>query len=187
MSTTILRLDAGGLPQDWISVEDAASLIVRGSVGWTSGEPCAVLHGGTSMATGTQSLLEIPPVIAADNVGLALNKAPAYCRSTLFRRDESTCLYCGERFRVSELTMDHILPRSRGGPLTFDNAATACFLCNHIKASRTPEEANMPLLHDPFIPTRAEYLYLMNAQRLPAQEEYLRQQFRNKGRSWLES
>lgn len=72
-----------------------------------------------------------------------------YSRSALFIRDRGRCLYCGKPGN----TMDHIMPKSRGGRAEWINAATACASCNGKKADRTPEEAGMPLLRAPYAPT----------------------------------
>ena len=67
-------------------------------------------------------------------------------RVRIYMRDHFRCQYCGERKNPVELTLDHILPRSRGGDSSQINVVTACVRCNQRKGSRTPEEARMPLL-----------------------------------------
>jgi len=62
-------------------------------------------------------------------------------------RDGYQCQYCGVRKHSSELTLDHVDPRSRGGRNTWENLVAACKACNQRKDDRTPEEAGMPLLH----------------------------------------
>ena len=67
-------------------------------------------------------------------------------RLRIYMRDKFRCQYCGEKKPASELTLDHILPRSRGGDNSPVNVVTACVECNNRKANRTPAEARMPLL-----------------------------------------
>jgi len=67
-------------------------------------------------------------------------------RLRIYMRDRYRCQYCGERKAVNELTLDHILPRSRGGDNSPVNIVTACVPCNTRKGGRTPAEARMPLL-----------------------------------------
>ncbi|HEU4796955.1 MAG TPA: HNH endonuclease [Pyrinomonadaceae bacterium] len=67
-------------------------------------------------------------------------------RLRIYMRDKYRCQYCGEKKGVKELTLDHILPRSRGGDNSPINVVTACMTCNNRKGDRTPEEARMPLL-----------------------------------------
>jgi 5-methylcytosine-specific restriction endonuclease McrA len=63
--------------------------------------------------------------------------------------DKYLCQYCGDQFPHKELTLDHVMPVSRGGPKSWKNLVAACHKCNHKKGNRTPEEANMPLLSEP--------------------------------------
>lgn len=71
-------------------------------------------------------------------------------RDNIFLRDKYTCQYCTKHFATKELTLDHVFPASRGGGKSWENLVTACHKCNHKKGSRTPEEAKMPLLNEPF-------------------------------------
>lgn len=71
-------------------------------------------------------------------------------RNRLFKRDNFECVYCGSR---KTLTIDHVMPKSRGGANTWTNLVTCCSSCNRKKGDRTPEEANMKLMVRPFEPT----------------------------------
>lgn len=71
-------------------------------------------------------------------------------RREIFGRDRNTCQYCGRT--GSDLTLDHVLPRHRGGGHSWENLVTACRACNHRKGGRTPEEARLRLLRTPFEP-----------------------------------
>jgi 5-methylcytosine-specific restriction endonuclease McrA len=76
-------------------------------------------------------------------------KSRSLSRKNILLRDHSTCQYCGRQFSPSELTLDHVFPRSRGGESTWDNLVACCKRCNHQKGSRTPEEARMHLVRRP--------------------------------------
>ncbi len=67
-------------------------------------------------------------------------------RLRIYMRDKFRCQYCGEKKAAAALTLDHIMPRSRGGDNSPVNIVTACIKCNTRKSNRTPEEARMPLL-----------------------------------------
>ena len=67
-------------------------------------------------------------------------------RLRIYMRDKFRCQYCGEKKAAGDLTLDHILPRSRGGDNSPVNIVTACVACNNRKGDRTPAEARMPLL-----------------------------------------
>lgn len=164
MEHQILQLDISGTPQDWISHEDAASLIFTGDVSWSLGPTVATLRGGVSRMTGIQSSIDVPAIIATrgqSKINLA-DMTPPLSRwnDKLFARDRKLCAYCGHVFPRSGLTREHIHPRSRGGPDEWMNVVTACLSCNGRKAARTPEEANMPLLYLPYTPNWFEDLLL---------------------------
>ncbi|MFN3597476.1 MAG: HNH endonuclease [Rubricoccaceae bacterium] len=76
-------------------------------------------------------------------------------RRNVFRRDGHRCQYCGATER---LTLDHVVPRSRGGGDTWENLVAACVPCNNRKGNRTPEEARMPLRRRPFRPSHVMYM-----------------------------
>lgn len=76
-------------------------------------------------------------------------------RQNIFKRDGGKCQYCSS---TRDLTLDHVIPRSRGGKSSWDNLVTACKSCNSKKGDFTPEEANMPLLRQPFKPSFIMFL-----------------------------
>ncbi len=76
-------------------------------------------------------------------------------RRQIFARDHYTCQYCGRQTR--DLTLDHVLPRHRGGQHVWDNVVSACRHCNHRKAGRTPQEAKMHILNAPRAPRYNSY------------------------------
>ena len=77
-------------------------------------------------ATGS---LPVPQVIALREY-VHVSATPKFCRRSIYLRDRYTCQYCGERFDSTELTYDHVLPRSRGGKTTWENILTCCVRCN---------------------------------------------------------
>ncbi len=76
-------------------------------------------------------------------------------RKNVLRRDGYRCQYCGARER---LTIDHVMPRSRGGRDLWENLATACTACNSRKGNRTPDEAGMTLARKPFRPSHVMFI-----------------------------
>ena len=75
-------------------------------------------------------------------------------RRNLFARDRNRCQYCGRIFPTSELSIDHVVPRSQGGPDTWENLVCACVKCNAKKGGRTPAQAHMKLVNQPRKPKR---------------------------------
>ncbi|MEM1165300.1 MAG: HNH endonuclease [Planctomycetota bacterium] len=70
-------------------------------------------------------------------------------RRNLFARDRNQCQYCGNHFPTSELSIDHVVPRSQGGPDSWENLVCSCVRCNSRKGGRTPEQARMKLIRKP--------------------------------------
>lgn len=79
-------------------------------------------------------------------------------RRNLFARDANRCQYCGKRFPTSELSLDHVVPRSRGGETSWENIVCSCVKCNVKKGGRTPQEASMQLVRSPVRPKRSPLL-----------------------------
>jgi 5-methylcytosine-specific restriction endonuclease McrA len=78
----------------------------------------------------------------------------SFSRRNLFARDANSCQYCGNRQDPSELTYDHVTPRSHGGKTDWQNIVTCCVDCNRKKGGRTPEQAGMRLLRTPKRPEK---------------------------------
>ena len=79
-------------------------------------------------------------------------------RRNIFARDHGRCQYCGGRFSTSELSLDHVIPRSQNGPMTWRNVVCCCLKCNVKKGGRTPERAGMKLVAEPIEPARSPVL-----------------------------
>ncbi len=93
---------------------------------------------------------------------LAFDRVPKttlrFNRRNLFARDGNRCQYCGKGFPTSELSLDHVVPRSRGGQTSWENIVCACVACNVKKGGRTPQEARMKLVRPPVKPKRSPLL-----------------------------
>lgn len=83
---------------------------------------------------------------------------PKFCRASIYLRDHYTCQFCGKRFDRSELTFDHLVPRSEGGETTWSNILTACLTCNAQKGNRSPVKSGMFPLSQPRQPSTSELL-----------------------------
>jgi 5-methylcytosine-specific restriction endonuclease McrA len=93
-------------------------------------------------------------------------------RRGVIARDRDVCQYCGTQPGRSHLTVDHVLPRSRGGATSWENVVTACRDCNHRKGGRTPEEANMVLLSVPRQPQFVAFALLGELERHDVWSKY---------------
>ncbi len=101
------------------------------------------------------SVFDYPSVIRLRRYARIPYKNIVLSRKNIMKRDGNKCLYCGSR---SDLTIDHIIPKSRGGGDSWENLATACSSCNHKKGNRTPKEAEMPLMKKVYRPNHIIFL-----------------------------
>ena len=172
----ILQLNAGGEPVGWINYEKSAYFYAKNKVLWSLGQHEVTLRGGTNAVTGQRSRLVMDTIVAVD-AKMSPSKwrsgTPPLTNKTLFIRDRNVCGYCSELFPRSDLSRDHVVPKSRGGEDSWTNLVTACKKCNHKKADRTPGEAKMPLVYVPYVPNYNEHLILQNRRILADQMEYL--------------
>ena len=96
--------------------------------------------------------MHLPSVIALKEY-VPLQRKPTFTRFNVFLRDSFTCQYCGNGFRVEDLTFDHVIPRTRGGRTTWENVVTACAPCNLWKGHRLLKKAGMFPLRKPVRPS----------------------------------
>jgi len=178
LSQQILRTDASGMPLEWIDFRQTARLHFLGMIAYVCGEHLFTLHGGINARSHRRSEVGINSIVATfGNHRMRESYTPPLNNHTLFQRDDHLCMYCGERFPARVLSRDHVTPISQGGQNHWTNVVTACTRCNHHKAGRTPEQAEMELLAIPFLPTHAEYIYLQGRNVLADQMAFLRAHF----------
>ena len=178
MSPHILALDVAGAPHRWINVRGAAHYYATDMIAWEIGTNEFVLHGGTQRSTGIQSMIRARSIVAIkgrDFIVPHFDHVPALTKEMLLARDRFLCAYCAQRFRVEQLDMEHIVPRSKRGEGSWMNLVAACKACNNRKANRTPEAAGMKLHYVPYVPNRYEAFILSNRKILADQMEFLLQ------------
>jgi 5-methylcytosine-specific restriction endonuclease McrA len=158
MTADVLLLNATYEPLRIISVRRAIRLLTRGVAEAVDGV-AAQLHTPTTV-------VEVPSVLRLHCYVSVPRRRAKWSRQAILNRDRYTCVYCGiqagdrRRGRLVTrtcFTIDHLIPRSRGGANTWGNTACACRWCNSRKANRTPHEAGMRLRWEPKLP-RVNYL-----------------------------
>jgi len=102
--------------------------------------------------------VQVPRVIRLLNFDRVPRKTLRFNRRNLFARDEHRCQYCGKNYPTSQLSLDHVLPRSRGGETNWENIVCSCVRCNTKKGGRTPQEARMKLMRPPTRPKHSPLL-----------------------------
>lgn len=142
-SARVLILNASFEPLHVCSVKRAIHLLMT--------EVASRVEDANAVLRTPSSVVQVPSVVRLNRyVRRPFRQRVSFNRKNLFRRDDHTCQYCGER--GNDLTLDHVLPRSRGGKTTWENVVASCRRCNSRKRDRTPEEANMRLDRPPKAP-----------------------------------
>jgi 5-methylcytosine-specific restriction endonuclease McrA len=120
-------------------------------------EKAKVLKYSDRLVQGVGKIFKVPAVMVLIKVvrNVYRNRVP-FTKKNVLVRDWYTCVYCGSRKRP--LTIDHIIPVSKGGKTDFDNCVASCKTCNHYKGARTPRQAGMQLKKQPYQPTIAEFI-----------------------------
>jgi 5-methylcytosine-specific restriction endonuclease McrA len=101
----------------------------------------------------------LPAVIRLVHEFKRYRRQVSFSKNNVLARDKWTCQYCLKKFHPDKLTLDHVLPKSRGGPTTWENIVACCDECNGKKGSRTPVEARMELKKKP---SRPEWISFFN-------------------------
>jgi len=171
----ILIIDSQGQPVRWALMQRAARYYASGKVVTDLGENLFGMAGGLQEATGLRSeFLTSSIVMIRGRHRIPFGHAHVgLTKHRLFARDRQVCAYCGGHFVELDLTVEHILPVSRGGRHEWTNVVTACRSCNTRKGSRRPEEAHMPLLYVPYAVCRNEGFILSNRRILADQMVFL--------------
>jgi 5-methylcytosine-specific restriction endonuclease McrA len=96
--------------------------------------------------------VKVPRVILLVAYDRVPKRRVRFSRFNVFARDKNTCQYCGRRLPRSDLNLDHVIPRSKGGTSSWDNVVCSCFACNRKKGGLLLEETRMRLVHKPVQP-----------------------------------
>jgi 5-methylcytosine-specific restriction endonuclease McrA len=138
----VLVLNASYEPLNIVSVQRAIVLLLK--------EKAELIEAAKAKIRAERLQMDVPLVIRLVAYVPIPRRLPLpLSRRTVLARDLYTCQYCGVQPGRTELTIDHIVPRSRGGATTWENVVAACGPCNRRKGNRTPHEANINLQTSP--------------------------------------
>ena len=112
------------------------------------------------MVTTISFKVRVPRVIVLLLFDRLPKKEVKFTRHNVFERDKNTCQYCGKIFDRSELNLDHVLPRDKGGSTTWENVVCSCIPCNTRKGNRLPHEAHMRLVRKPKRPKWRPFVHV---------------------------
>jgi 5-methylcytosine-specific restriction endonuclease McrA len=135
---------------------------------WARLEPAP---GAPCIRSATTRLM-VPEIVCLSRFDRLPSTAVTFSRRNVAKRDHLTCQYCGAQPGWDQITMDHVIPRSRGGASSWTNCVAACVDCNARKADRTPEQAGMKLKRRP---TRPEWkpFYAARSAGVPSWSRFL--------------
>jgi len=142
VNRSVLVLNQSYEPLDVCRVRRAVVLLYQGKA--------EMLENGLGFIHSANYSFPLPSVIKLAYFIKRPRPQKKLTRFEIFRRDHYTCQYCGRETR--QLTLDHVIPRYRGGQHSWENVVSACVACNRRKAGRTPLEAGMRLLNHPSLP-----------------------------------
>jgi 5-methylcytosine-specific restriction endonuclease McrA len=161
-----LVLNRGWTPIQVTSAREAISMVAKGTaliiepgtfathdlVTWNDVSRAKARFEGETIRSARLALVPPEVILLKTYPGQGV-QAVVFSRKNLFKRDRYTCQYCGTQPGPEELTIEHIVPRSKGGLSGWENCVLACIPCNKRKADRTPEQAGMKLRSTPRKPT----------------------------------
>lgn len=158
----VLVLNSDYTPVNVTNITRAIKLIVK--------EKAEIIKEGTKILRSERAVFKAPTIIRLLNyVKIKLFKVVLTKRNILIR-DGFKCVYCGD---PNNLTLDHLIPKSKGGKNDWYNLVTCCDTCNKKKGDKTPEEAKMTLLRKPFKPNYYSFLKTYLEKNLSDWQPYL--------------
>ena len=141
LQTPVLVLNATYEPVNVCAARRAIILILNGVA--------LAEEESSSFVRSARLAMPVPSVIRLLEFRRIPYQVRALSRKNILIRDHHTCQFCGRVLPASELTLDHVLPRSQGGKSTWENLVACCHPCNNRKGDRTPETAGIKLLRQP--------------------------------------
>ena len=141
LNKPVLVINASYEPINVTSARRALTLLFKGA---------AVVEEVSAHVARTSKInIPIPSVVRLLKYRRMPSQNRAVSRNGIMLRDAGTCQYCLVRLGPRSLTIDHVIPKSRGGSSTWDNLVAACYTCNNFKGDRTPQEAGLTLARQP--------------------------------------
>ncbi len=178
-----LVLNRSWLPINTITVRQALVMVVKGSASviepetyqlhdfesWRSHAPT----NGDARVHGVGYAIRLPEIVVLARYDRSPRQQVPFTRKNLYRRDEHRCQYCGTRKPLNELSIDHVVPRSRGGGSSWENCVLACLPCNVRKGDRRPSDVGMRLLRAPRRPNWSPCLGIHEGKRKPSWRKFV--------------
>lgn len=181
MSTVLSTLQGRVLLLNGRTWEPLSIISIPRAINLLLSEKAVVVEQTDQFLRTVRDRFPIPSVIALRSYVNVPRRQAHWSRRGVLVRDNYTCIYCGvtpmqiargKTLVKSDFTVDHIIPKSRGGKDQWGNTACACYTCNHRKGDRLPHEAGLKLLWEPKTP-RTSYLVVAIGSGLDAWKRYI--------------
>jgi len=186
LARPVLILNSRWEPVHVSSVQEAIGLVAKGSAviidpetyethvldSWDAVSRARQIFEGRVIRSSRLVLAEPEVVLLKDYDGRG-ERSVVFSRRNIFKRDHHTCVYCGKQPKVDELTIDHVIPKSRGGKSEWTNCVLACMECNKRKSSKTLAEAKMTLRKAPVKPSWASLSHIPVKARRESWQKFL--------------
>ena len=182
------------LNRSWVAittttVQSALTLVYRGAArviqtetyethDFTSWADLRVADSARVIRTVQRAILAPEVILLTRHDRMPVRQVP-FSRRNLYRRDSNSCQYCGQVCSTRDLSIDHVIPRSRGGKTNWENCVLACIPCNVRKGNRSPEQVGMSLVKPPLRPTWSPCLTVKMGRRLPSWERFVSDHYWN--------
>lgn len=167
MSKPVLLLNASFEPMCTVSTRRAANLMLEGKV-----EVISSREG--ELVRSARQEFPMPTVLRlVKYVNVPRTRKAYLTRKAVLARDNYTCAYCGEQKPLKDMTMDHIHPRSKGGPNTWKNVVACCFPCNQRKGDTSLEELGWRLRFQPYKPDGTRRVAIIAGRTEPDWDKWL--------------
>jgi|SRR5579859_813698 len=170
MSKKTLLLNSTYEPLSFLSERRALKLIFK--------DKCDIINNWNDDIVWQSGKIKLPAIIKLKyyirrNIVITNN----FSRKILIKRDKSQCKYCFKKLTSSQITIDHIIPKSQGGITSFDNCVVSCLDCNYRKGSKTLEQSGLILLEKPFHPLSPSYGLFLDSREVwhPSWNNYLKE------------
>ncbi len=155
-----LALNMAGIPMDIVSWKKAVTL-------WALGRAVVLAEYEDKIIRSPRFSMRIPAVVQCLDVkSIPKNFVTSLplTRRNLYLRDNGRCVYCGQKISLASFTIDHVIPRSKGGTTEWNNLVTACMACNNKKGNKRWKRGEIFMTHQPFVPrlTKAAPRNLVN-------------------------
>lgn len=155
-----LALNMAGLPTDIVSWKKAITL-------WSLDRAIIIAEYEDHIVRSPRFSMRIPSIIQCIDQRVMprnfTNRLP-FNRRNIFARDHGQCVYCGVKVSMSSFTLDHVVPKSHGGDMTWENIVSSCSACNNHKGNKRWKKGELKMIQEPYVPklTKAAPKNLVN-------------------------